>query len=239
MFVLAVSPGVPVLCRTDHSVKKPQRGRGSRCGRWILGGRVGPYRGRCRVVKMSRLHRHRQAARLGGRVQPHRRRRLHPVAAAGGPQPARLRGRDLDARGGRRRGGRPAGAGLPPEPSGDHPELPGGGRGLLARSRLRAAHRHPPLQGQRALPSPAAGGLDPPALTGSSVHLPDGSGRRRAEPGPGSQRLCQSGGRGLGRAPLPPGSDLFVVYNQVWDTEGGLRQASRSLQLKLSWFWKR
>ncbi len=36
-----------------------------------------------------------------------------------------------------------------------------------------------------------------------------------------------------------PGSDLFVVYNQVWDTEDGLRQANRSLQLKLSWLWKR
>ena len=36
-----------------------------------------------------------------------------------------------------------------------------------------------------------------------------------------------------------PGSDLFVVYNQVWETEGGLRQANRSLQLKLSWLWKR
>ena len=36
-----------------------------------------------------------------------------------------------------------------------------------------------------------------------------------------------------------PGSDLFVVYNQVWETEDGLRQANRSLQLKLSWLWKR
>ena len=36
-----------------------------------------------------------------------------------------------------------------------------------------------------------------------------------------------------------PGSDLFVVYNQVWDTEGGLQQANRSLQLKVSCFWKR
>ena len=36
-----------------------------------------------------------------------------------------------------------------------------------------------------------------------------------------------------------PGSDLFVVYNQVWDTEGGLQQADRSLQVKVSWFWKR
>ena len=36
-----------------------------------------------------------------------------------------------------------------------------------------------------------------------------------------------------------PGSDLFLVYNQVWDTEGGLQQASRSLQLKLSYYWQR
>ena len=36
-----------------------------------------------------------------------------------------------------------------------------------------------------------------------------------------------------------PGSDLFLVYNQVWDTEGGLQPASRSLQLKLSHYWQR
>ena len=36
-----------------------------------------------------------------------------------------------------------------------------------------------------------------------------------------------------------PGSDLFIVYNQVWDTEGGLEQASRSLQLKVSYYWQR
>ena len=36
-----------------------------------------------------------------------------------------------------------------------------------------------------------------------------------------------------------PGSDLFIVYNQVWDTEGALQQANRSLQLKLSYYWKR
>ncbi|MDE2740353.1 MAG: hypothetical protein OXI58_02085, partial [Gemmatimonadota bacterium] len=36
-----------------------------------------------------------------------------------------------------------------------------------------------------------------------------------------------------------PGSDLFIVYNQVWDTEGGLQQASRSLQLKVSYYWQR
>ena len=36
-----------------------------------------------------------------------------------------------------------------------------------------------------------------------------------------------------------PGSDLFVVYNQVWDTESGLQQASRSLQLKVSYYWQR
>ncbi len=48
-----------------------------------------------------------------------------------------------------------------------------------------------------------------------------------------------AGGNFLYNYRYRPGSDLFVVYNQVWDTEGGLRQASRSLQLKLSWFWKR
>ena len=36
-----------------------------------------------------------------------------------------------------------------------------------------------------------------------------------------------------------PGSDLFLVYNQVWDTEGGLQQARRSLQLKVSYYWQR
>jgi hypothetical protein len=36
-----------------------------------------------------------------------------------------------------------------------------------------------------------------------------------------------------------PGSDLFLVYNQAWDTEGELRQRSRSLQFKLAHFWNR
>ena len=36
-----------------------------------------------------------------------------------------------------------------------------------------------------------------------------------------------------------PGSDLFLVYNEVWHTEGGLHQAIRSLQLKLSYYWQR
>lgn len=36
-----------------------------------------------------------------------------------------------------------------------------------------------------------------------------------------------------------PGCDLFLVYNQSWDTEGGLRQRSRSLQFKLAQFWNR
>ncbi len=35
------------------------------------------------------------------------------------------------------------------------------------------------------------------------------------------------------------GNDLFLVYNQAWDTEGGLQQASRSLQLKVSYYWQR
>ncbi len=36
-----------------------------------------------------------------------------------------------------------------------------------------------------------------------------------------------------------PGCDLFLVYNQAWDTEGGTQQRSRSLQFKLAHFWNR
>jgi len=36
-----------------------------------------------------------------------------------------------------------------------------------------------------------------------------------------------------------PGSDLFLVYNHAWDTEIGFRQQNRSIQLKLSYLWKR
>jgi hypothetical protein len=35
-----------------------------------------------------------------------------------------------------------------------------------------------------------------------------------------------------------PGSDIFLVYNHAWDTEGGLHQNNRSVQLKVSYFWK-
>ena len=35
-----------------------------------------------------------------------------------------------------------------------------------------------------------------------------------------------------------PGSDLFVVYSQAWDTDGG-GQLNQSLQCKLTYFWKR
>ena len=35
-----------------------------------------------------------------------------------------------------------------------------------------------------------------------------------------------------------PGSDLYLVYSQVWDTDGG-SQLNRSLQCKLTYFWKR
>ena len=35
------------------------------------------------------------------------------------------------------------------------------------------------------------------------------------------------------------GSDLYLVYNQVWDTEGDFRRAHRSLQLKFTYFWQR
>ena len=35
-----------------------------------------------------------------------------------------------------------------------------------------------------------------------------------------------------------PGSDLYLVYSQVWDTQGN-GQLNRSLQFKLTYFWKR
>ena len=35
-----------------------------------------------------------------------------------------------------------------------------------------------------------------------------------------------------------PGSDLYLVYNHAWDTEGGWRQLNRSLQMKLTHFWQ-
>ena len=35
-----------------------------------------------------------------------------------------------------------------------------------------------------------------------------------------------------------PGSDLFLVYSQVWDTDGA-GQLNRALQFKLTYFWKR
>ena len=35
-----------------------------------------------------------------------------------------------------------------------------------------------------------------------------------------------------------PGSDLYLVYNHAWDTEGGWRQLNRSLQMKLAYFWQ-
>ena len=34
-----------------------------------------------------------------------------------------------------------------------------------------------------------------------------------------------------------PGSDLFLVYSQAWDTDGG-GQLNRLLQCKLTYFWK-
>jgi hypothetical protein len=36
-----------------------------------------------------------------------------------------------------------------------------------------------------------------------------------------------------------PGSDLFLVYNQAWDTEGKVRQLNRAVQFKVAHFWKR
>ncbi|MFC1526661.1 hypothetical protein ACFL6X_07625 [Candidatus Latescibacterota bacterium] len=35
-----------------------------------------------------------------------------------------------------------------------------------------------------------------------------------------------------------PGSDLFLVYNHAWDTEGGWRQLNRSVQMKLAYYWQ-
>jgi hypothetical protein len=34
-----------------------------------------------------------------------------------------------------------------------------------------------------------------------------------------------------------PGSDLYLVYDQAWDTEDGFDQLTRSLQLKTTYFW--
>ena len=36
-----------------------------------------------------------------------------------------------------------------------------------------------------------------------------------------------------------PGSDIYLVFNQVWDTEDGLNQQNRSLQFKTTYFWNR
>jgi len=36
-----------------------------------------------------------------------------------------------------------------------------------------------------------------------------------------------------------PGSDIYLVYNQAWDTEEGFDQLNRSLQLKTTYFWNR
>ncbi len=36
-----------------------------------------------------------------------------------------------------------------------------------------------------------------------------------------------------------PGSDIFLVYNHAWDTENDMAQLSRSVQLKVSYFWKK
>ena len=47
------------------------------------------------------------------------------------------------------------------------------------------------------------------------------------------------GGKFLLNYRYQPGSDLFLVYNQVWSTEGDFRQAHRSVQLKCTFFWQR
>jgi hypothetical protein len=36
-----------------------------------------------------------------------------------------------------------------------------------------------------------------------------------------------------------PGSDIYLVYNQVWDTEDGLDQQQHSVQFKTTYFWNR
>ncbi|MBT4501731.1 MAG: hypothetical protein HOC74_28635, partial [Gemmatimonadetes bacterium] len=36
-----------------------------------------------------------------------------------------------------------------------------------------------------------------------------------------------------------PGSDIYLVYNQVWDTEDGLDQKQHSVQFKTTYFWNR
>jgi hypothetical protein len=46
------------------------------------------------------------------------------------------------------------------------------------------------------------------------------------------------GGNALLSYRYRPGSDLFVVYNHVWDTEGSLHQLNRSLQFKTTYFWQ-
>jgi len=46
------------------------------------------------------------------------------------------------------------------------------------------------------------------------------------------------GGNALLNYQYRPGSDIFLVYSHAWDTDEGLRQLSRSLQLKVSYFWK-
>lgn len=52
-----------------------------------------------------------------------------------------------------------------------------------------------------------------------------------------SQRKVVGGNLLLGYRYLP-GSDLFLVYSHLWDTENGTHQLDRSLQLKLSYFWR-
>ena len=36
-----------------------------------------------------------------------------------------------------------------------------------------------------------------------------------------------------------PGSDIYLVYNQAWNTEDGFHQRNRSLQFKTTYFWNR
>ncbi|MCH2662943.1 carbohydrate binding family 9 domain-containing protein [bacterium] len=36
-----------------------------------------------------------------------------------------------------------------------------------------------------------------------------------------------------------PGSDVFLVYNHAWDADSEIKQRNRSVQLKVSYFWKR
>ncbi|MEC8932631.1 MAG: hypothetical protein VYB08_14505, partial [Candidatus Latescibacterota bacterium] len=51
-----------------------------------------------------------------------------------------------------------------------------------------------------------------------------------------SQREVVGGNLLLGYR-YKPGSDLFLVYNHLFDTDDSLHQLDRSIQLKLAYYW--